>query len=153
MPGAQSLDEIDRSVRQHVVGAAATTAQVPSNAETAAALGLPLTAVEESLRRLAAGKALVLAPNNVNVWMASPFSAVPSAFKVRARGRTYFAPCIWDALGIPAALASDAEIQTSCGDCGVGMGLSVRGGSLVRQKGIVHFALPALRWWDNIGFT
>ena len=44
---------------------------------------MPQAAVEESLLRLAAGKALVLAPNNVNVWMANPFSAVPSAFKTR----------------------------------------------------------------------
>jgi hypothetical protein len=29
----------------------------------------------------------------------------------------------------------------------------VRAGALARREGIIHFALPALRWWDNIGFT
>jgi hypothetical protein len=153
MAVAQQVDELDRSVRMHVFGAAANTARVPTNPEVAAALGLPLATVEESLRRLAAGKVLVLAPNNVNVWMANPFSAVPSAFKVHSRGLTYFAPCIWDALGIPAALDTDAEIETSCGDCGAAMSLSVRARALAREEGVIHFALPALRWWENIGFT
>lgn len=150
---AQPIDEIDRAVRLYVFGVAAKTARVPTNTETAAALGLPQAEVEESLRRLAAGKALVLAPNNVNIWMANPFSAVSSAFKVRSRGLTYFAPCIWDALGIPAVLDADAEIETTCGDCGSSMGLVVRARTLAREEGVVHFALPALRWWDNIGFT
>lgn len=153
MAVARSNDEVDRSVRMQVFGAAAQSACVPANAEVAAALGLPLSAVEESLRRLAAGKALVLAPNNVNVWMANPFSAVPTAFKVHARGLTYFAPCIWDALGIPSTLDADAEIETSCGDCGAAMRLSVRSRALAHQEGVIHFALPALRWWENIGFT
>lgn len=153
MAVAEEFDEVDRSVRMHVFGAAARTARVPTNPEVAAALGFPLATVEESLRRLAAAKVLVLAPNNVNVWMANPFSAVQSAFKVRARGLTYFAPCIWDALGIPAAIDSDAEIETSCGDCGAAMSLSVRSHALARKEGAIHFALPALRWWENIGFT
>jgi hypothetical protein len=33
------------------------------------------------------------------------------------------------------------------------MGLAVRARALARVEGVVHFALPALRWWDNIGFT
>jgi|ERR1700682_669343 len=150
---AQPSEALDRAVRMHVFGVVAKTARVPTNSETAAALGLPQAEVEESLRRLAAGKVLVLAPNTVNVWMANPFSAVPSAFKVRSRGLTYFAPCIWDALGIPAALDADAEIETTCGDCGSAIGIAVRARRLSREEGVVHFALPALRWWDNIGFT
>jgi hypothetical protein len=150
---AQPSQELDRVVRMRVFGEAARTSRVPTNAQIAEALGLPQTEIDESLRRLAAGKVLVLAPNNTNVWMANPFSAVPSAFKVRARGLTYFAPCIWDALGIPSALDSDADIDTVCGDCGAAMSLTVRAGAVARREGVIHFALPALRWWDNIGFT
>lgn len=146
-------ETIDRSVRLHVFSTAATTGKIPGNTETAQALGLTQAMVEESLVRLAAGKALVLAPNNRTIWMANPFSAVPSAFRVRASGRTYFAPCIWDALGIPAILGADAELETSCGDCGSQMRLAVRDGGLAREEGLVHFAVPALQWWDNIGFT
>ena len=33
------------------------------------------------------------------------------------------------------------------------MTLEVRDGNLVRSEGVVHFAIPAHHWWDNIGFT
>jgi hypothetical protein len=29
----------------------------------------------------------------------------------------------------------------------------VAGGSLEPAAGIAHFAVPARRWWDNIGYT
>ena len=61
--------------------------------------------------------------------------------------------CIWDALGIPAALGKDALIMAFCGDCSEPMSLEVRGGKLVRGEGLIHFAIPAHHWWDNIGFT
>ena len=31
--------------------------------------------------------------------------------------------------------------------------VEVREGRLVRGEGVVHFAIPAHHWWDNIGFT
>ena len=52
-----------------------------------------------------------------------------------------------------AALGRDAVIDAPCGDCGEPMRLEVRGSKLVRSEGIVHFAVPAHRRWDNIGFT
>jgi hypothetical protein len=33
------------------------------------------------------------------------------------------------------------------------MRLEVRGGRLVRSEGMLHFAVPARRWWDNVAFT
>ncbi|TMA26926.1 MAG: hypothetical protein E6J78_11840, partial [Deltaproteobacteria bacterium] len=94
-----------------------------------------------------------LAPNDGNIWAANPFCAVPSGFRVRAAGKKYWGICIWDALGIAAALGADAIVTTTCGDCGDVMTLEVRDGRLARSEGIVHFAIPAHHWWDNIGFT
>ena len=96
---------------------------------------------------------LILAPNNGHIWSANPFCAVPSGFRVQADGTSYWGICIWDALGIPAALGKDAVIDAPCGDCGEPMRLTVRGGRLVESEGVLHFAVPARRWWDNIGFT
>src|SRR5437868_15361212 len=103
-------DDLDQAVRLHVFGQAAETGHVPTSAETAEALGQPQAAVEEALRRLAAARVLILAPGTTNVWAANPFSAVPSGMRVEARGRTYWGICIWDALGIPAALHADAIV-------------------------------------------
>jgi Alkylmercury lyase len=109
--------------------------------------------VEEALRRLAAAKVLILAPNDGNIWAANPFCAVPSPFRVEARGKTYWGICIWDALGIVAALGTDAVIRAACGDCSEPMLLEIAAGKLKRSEGIIHFAVPAHHWWDNIGFT
>ncbi|MBM3821233.1 MAG: hypothetical protein FJW14_19755 [Acidimicrobiia bacterium] len=142
-----------QQVRLHVFGEAAATGRVPQRGQIAAALRAPETAVQEALRELASGKAIILAPHDGDIWAANPFCAVPSPFRVAARGTRYAAICIWDALGIPAALGADATIHAACGDCGAPMTLEVVGDRLASAEGVVHFAVPALRWWDNIGFT
>ena len=153
---AQSLDVPDslaREVRLYVFREAADTARVPQPPQIAAALGLPQPEVEQALRQLAAGKVLILAPNDGNIWAANPFCAVPSPFHVDALGKTYRGICIWDALGIVAALGTDGVIRAVCGDCSEPMSLEIAAGELTRSEGIIHFAVPAHHWWDNIGFT
>lgn len=146
-------DALLQEVRLAIFRQAADTARVPQPPEIAAALGRPQAEVEQALSQLAAGKALILAPNNSNIWAANPFCAVPSGIEVDARGKTYWAICIWDALGIAAALDADAVIRCCCGDCGDPMTLAIEGGMLQRSEGIIHFAIRAHHWWDNIGFT
>ncbi len=152
-PAPSSAEALDRDVRLHVYRQAAETARPPKPDQIAAALGQPQPEVEESLRRLAASRLLVLAPATTNVWIAPPFCAVPTDFRVRAEGRTYWGICIWDALGIPAALHTDATITARCSDCGDDLELEVREGRLVRSDGLVHFAVPASRWWENVAFA
>ncbi len=143
----------DQRVRLFVFRETAETGRVPAVSVIADALHLSVEDVQATLSRLATGRVLVLAPGTTNIWMANPFSAVPTPFRVAARGRTYFGNCIWDALGIPAILGADATVETTCGDCGEPMTLEVRSGTLARAGGVVHFAVPAARWWDNIGYT
>ena len=153
---AHSLDVPEtfaREVRLYVFREAADTGRVPQPPQIAAALGHPQPEVEQALRQLAAGKVLILAPNDGNIWAANPFCAVPSPFRVDARGKTYRGICIWDALGIVAALDTDAVIRAVCGDCSEPMSLEIAAGRLSRTGGIIHFTVPAHHWWDNIGFT
>ncbi len=144
---------LDMDVRVHVFRQAADTGRVPLPAEIAAALGRPRPEVVDAIRRLAADRVWFLAPGTTNIWAANPFCAVPSNFRVQALGRTYWAICIWDALGIPAALHADATVTARCGDCDAELVLEVRDGALTRGEGVVHFAVPARRWWENIAFT
>jgi hypothetical protein len=146
-------DALDREVRVYVFRQSADTARVPAPADLARALGRPQGEIEDSLRRLAAARVLILAPGTANIWAANPFCATPSNFRVEALRRTYWGICIWDALGIPAALHADATITARCGDCNQDLVLEVRGDALARANGIVHFGVPAARWWDNIAFT
>ena len=149
----QGINTLARDVRIHVFREAAATARVPQVPDISRALGRSEEDVRAALHELAAAKVLILAPNDGNIWAANPFCAVPSGFRVAAAGKHYWGICIWDALGIAAAVDSDAVITAPCGDCGAGMTLEVRGGQLVRSEGVVHFAIPAHHWWDNIGFT
>ena len=52
-----------------------------------------------------------------------------------------------------AALGADAIASTGCGDCGSEMALAVEGDRLLQRDGIVHFAVPRARWWEDIGYT
>src|SRR5687768_1267834 len=132
---------------------AAATGRVPQSPEIGAALGKSEPEIHDAMLRLAAGKVLILAPNDGKIWAAAPFCAVPSSFRVESNDVAYSAICIWDALGIAAALNQDATINAVCGDCGDPMTLEVKDNTLVRGEGVIHFGVPARNWWDNIGFT
>lgn len=105
----------------------------------------------DALQRLAAGRVLVL-DDAGEILMAPPFSAVPTPFLVHTPQMRTFANCIWDALGIAAMARTDARVESSCGDCGAVMHVDVIGGA-VRGEGVMHFAIPARMWWQDIVFT
>ena len=149
----ETVEDLARDVRLHVFRTAAQTARVPQPPEIASALHRSEDEIAAALKLLAQGKVLILAPNATNIWAANPFCAVPSGFRVHAAGKSYWGICIWDALGICAALDADALVTAFCGDCSATLRLEVRKRELVRSEGIVHFAIPAHHWWDNIGFT
>jgi len=145
--------DLDFRVRAAVYDGAMTGGAVPLGEDLAAQLALSREQVAAALERLAAGRALVLQRDSREVLMANPFSAVPTPFAVRAAGKLYYGNCIWDALGIPAVLGTDARIDCSCGCCGEAMSLAVTGDALEPTDGVVHFAIPARRWWEDIVFN
>ena len=147
-------DSLDHAVRMFVFERAAATGAIPQVGDIARGLDRPADDVAATLQRLAAAKVLILAPNGGEIWAANPFCAVRSGFRVDANGKQYWGICIWDALGIVAALnASEASISAPCGDCGEGLRLEFRNRELVDAEGLIHFAVPARDWWKNIGFA
>jgi len=150
---ASTAEDQDISVRAMVYDVAIHTGVPPSIRELSKRLELTAGSVRESLERLAVGKALVLQRDSREVLMANPFSAVPTPFAVHANARLYYGNCIWDALGIPAMLQSDARIESSCGCCGESMELTVQEGVLAECDGVVHFAIPAHQWWQDIVYN
>jgi Alkylmercury lyase len=142
----------DTRVRVAVYRSTIAVGLPPTAAELATSLDLQLAEIRESLERLAAARALVLQATSREILMANPFSAVPTPYAVRAGERLYYGNCIWDALGIPAMLRVPARIHCSCACCGEAMSLAVRQ-DLVPTSGVVHFALPASRWWDDIVYN
>lgn len=129
------------------------TGQAPSPRDISGDVGVEPTVITASLERLDASHVLVLHPTTRQLWMAMPFSAVPTDFRVRSAERAWWANCAWDALGISAMLQTPAEITTSCTDCGDPPTVRSTGLALADSSGVVHFAVPAAAWWEDIGFT
>ena len=145
---------LDGDVRLAVYRKIVEEGRPPTAPEMAGELGVATPDVETSLRRLADSHILVLAPGTPYIWMANPFSAIPTPFEVKVGDLRYFANCIWDALGIPACMHTDARIDTYCPDCSEPLSLEVRDHELAEPaEGVLHFAVPAAHWWDDIGST
>jgi hypothetical protein len=148
------VDEVDLRIRTHLYASFVAEGRPRRPAETGEALGIAEEEVAQAYRRLHDAHALVLDPGTTEIRMLNPFSAVETPHRVEAGGRSWFANCAWDALGIPAALHTDGAVSSVCPDCGEPVELEVRAGELVRGAGLLaHFVVPARHWWDDIGFT
>jgi hypothetical protein len=148
------MDERDVRIRNHVYSSFVRDGHARAPGEAAAELALPASEVEAAYRRLHDAHALVLHPGTTEIRMLNPFSAVETPHRVESGGRSWFANCAWDALGIPAALHADGIVHSACADCGDPLELEVRDDRLARGgELLVHFVVPARRWWDDIAFT
>jgi hypothetical protein len=70
---------------------------------------------------------------------AGGLSLTEGPHRLRFGPREFRTWCAYDAMGIPAALAVDAEVETTCGVCGRALLLSMRGGQPDRDG-------PELLW-------
>lgn len=104
-------------------------------------------------RRLHDAHAVVLNPATDELRMLNPFSVVPTAYRVEANGRWWYANCAWDAIGICAALHADGRIEASCPDCGEPILLEIRDSKPDDESLLFHVLVPAREWWDDIVFT
>ena len=141
------------AVRLHLIRTLLDGRPAPTVVGTASALRLDATDVAAAYRRLADAHLVVLHPGTLDVWMAHPISAVPTDFRVRTEDRDVWGNCVWDGLGILALLHQDGRVNTRCPDCDAALDLTVTGGELVPTSAVVHFAVPAARWWEDIGHT
>jgi hypothetical protein len=131
-------------VRSAVYDAIVRTGQAPDAMGIASAIGVTVKEAQEAMLALADAHVIVLEADTSRIRFAAPFSNVETGFRVTADGRSWFAPCAWDAFGIPAALHRDAEIAGY--DCGVRNGRA-------HGSGVVHLLVPAARFWDDIVYT
>lgn len=146
--------DFDARVKLSVYGTIAETTRAPTSGDVARALDSSVAEVEAAFRRLGESRLLVLEPGSESrIRMALPFSGVATQHVVTVEGKPYFANCAWDAFGIAAALHGDADIASSCPDCGEAIGLRVEGGTPAPAEAVAHFAVPTAHWWDDIVHT
>src|SRR3954471_6307252 len=107
-------DQLDTDVKLELYRITAERGRIPGAGELSEEMGLPRHDIVAAFARLHARRLLVPEPGDpARVRMAPPFSGVPTAFPVEAKGTRYYANCVWDAFGIPAALHCDAIIPAS----------------------------------------
>jgi Alkylmercury lyase len=153
MPADMEADP-DTTVKLAIYRILSETGQAPTAARVAEETGQEENAVLASFQRLHAKRLLVPEPGDPSrIRMAPPFSGIPTAFPVEALGRHYFANCVWDAYGIPAALKCDAVIPATDAASGEPLTLEVRQGAPVPLPYVAHFAVPAALWWRDIVYT
>lgn len=146
--------DFDTSVKLNIYETIARTTLAPATGDVAHALGAPLAEVEAAFERLHEKRLLVPEPGDPSrIRMAPPFSGVETPFRVRIQGKLYYANCAWDALGVAAALHQDARVEAADGYSGEAITLQVGAGGPAPEPCVVHFAVPAARWWADIVYT
>jgi hypothetical protein len=146
------VDEGQRSLRNTTYRLFVEFGRAPTVGEVASAENSTAELVQAAWRRLHDDHALVL-DDGGELRMANPFSAVPTAYRVHAGGRWWYANCAWDAFGICAALHTDGDIETSCPDCGEVLAVAIRGQRPNDETMSFHCLVPASSWWEDIVFT
>jgi hypothetical protein len=147
------MDESDLKLRELTYQRFVELGRAPTADEVASAAASTRADVQSGWRRLHDAHALVLNAASAEIRMANPFSAVPTAYRVYARNRWWYANCAWDAFGVCAALHVDGRIETSCPDCGEPLAVDVCDQRPSDHSLLFHCLVPAARWWDDIVFT
>jgi hypothetical protein len=147
---AQDFDiQVKLAIYRHF----AATGVRPDLAETAASLGAAHAEIRDAYRRLFQKRVLVLEEDGESIRMAPPFSGIPTQHRVQAKGISYYANCAWDALGIPAALHEPAEVESRCEQSREPLKIAVSLDGPTPVACVIHFAVPAARWWEDIVYT
>jgi hypothetical protein len=112
-----------------------------------AATGLPPHVEDGPELRALADRHVVVLDAAGGILMAHPFARDRAGARVESGGRVWWGNCGWDGLGIVAALGLDAATVTA-----QGVTLQVRDG-VPQEEAILHVAVPAAHWWDDVAYT
>jgi hypothetical protein len=116
-------------------------------------LGVSADEARETTRNLNIGKTVLCHPDSGEIWMAGPFAAAETPYRVIGVHASWWANCAWDSIGIAAIVNEDVVIEASCADCGDPMRIRVSRRDGVRGTGLVHLLVPMRDWYRDIGYT
>lgn len=153
MPVNSSPEDTLWDIRAFVYRHFAETTRAPNADETAIAFDLTHNEAASAYEALHEHHAFFLNPGTHDIEIANPFSNVETPFLVHANGKTYFANCAWDSLGIPAALHCDANIEAVCAQSGEQISLQVQSEEVSESDVLVHFLVPFQHWYDDLVHT
>ena len=146
-------DDLIWTVRAFAYQFLAETAHAPTVADVATHFQLSPDEASGLFDELNARHAFFLEPGTHDIRIANPFSAIPTDFVVQARGKAYYANCAWDALGVAAALHSEAVIEATYAEDDTPLTLTIRDGHVTHPEAVVHVLVPFRDWYKDMVFT
>jgi hypothetical protein len=90
MDQKQSRPNIDLDVRYYIYATFAQTSHPPTSQEIANHFKRSNAEIEASLERLASAHHIALAPGSYSIWMAHPFSGLPTNFIAEVGGKEFW---------------------------------------------------------------
>jgi hypothetical protein len=148
------MPEFDVSVKRNIYETIAEFATMPTASDVATRLDSTVEEVLEAFHSLNQQRLLVLEPGMEDrIRMAPPFSGIETPFQAKCGGKTFYANCAWDAYGVLAALQNDGSINAWDAYSHEPISLFIKGGQPKLENIVVHFAVPAAHWWDDIIYT
>lgn len=145
--------DADTELRLAIYRHIAANAVAPSVTQMSRALGRSAAEIRAAYQRLYARRVLVLQDDGESIRMAPPFSGVETQHRVRVGDKEYFANCAWDALGVPAALHAAGQVSSRCEQSLEPLSIRVGRDGPEPVPCVIHFAVPAAHWWDDIVYT
>jgi len=100
----------------------------------AATLEIPLTAVERAVDHLVERGTMERHADSGELVAARGLSLVETPHRLIIDGRPLYAFCAIDAVGIPAALQVEAQVESRCHVCGAPVSLTLRGGKVTNAS-------------------
>ena len=141
---------IDMAVHHALVRGLIDTGRAPSTAQLARELERAPHDLEASLHRLEQSHSLVLHPDRSEPWLVHPFSTSPTHTWVARGERSWWAPCLWCALGIANLVGGSALIHTRIGGEAEPVSIPVEGGVPAATDLWAHFPDPPRLAWSNV---
>ena len=125
----------------------------PTTQDIGAHLCITSAEARDAIANLNIGKTVLCNPADGEIWMAGPFAAAETPYRVIGEHASWWANCAWDSLGIAAIVGEDVTVEASCADCGDPMRVRVKRGQGVQGAGLIHLLVPMREWYRDIGYT
>lgn len=100
----------------------------------ATTLGMPAEIIETAIAQLVERGTMERDPVTREIVAARGLSLTDTPHRLSVNGRQLYAFCAVDAVGIPAALGTDARIASRCHACGAPVSLTLTGGAVTEAS-------------------
>lgn len=146
-------DELPNRIRYQVNRFIFDNGFAPTVNQLSKLLNLDEKEIRNGLTSLADNHAIVLHPNSFDIWVAHPFALFPTLFWVKTADKQWWGNCSWCSFGVASLTKTDTEIFTKLKGEQEPLKIEIKNNEVVQKDYVVHFPIPASKFWDNVIYT